>query len=189
MSSARASAVLVVLVALVAACAHQGTELVQPVGETHTTASSTGGAHPQGVDVPSAPIGVVVAEEVRRSCSLPQQRQRAPSFDVDSARLRPRGDDTLKRLAACILSGKLGDDPITIVGHTDPRGEASYNQQLGLYRAIAAKHYLVDLGVPAGRLSTDSLGAREARGTDEASWALDRTIELRMGPVPGEIPR
>jgi outer membrane protein OmpA-like peptidoglycan-associated protein len=175
------------LAVLAVACAHQGPELVQPVGETHTTASSTGGGRPQGVDVPNAPIAVVVAEEVRRACSLPVERRRAPSFDVDSARLRPRGEDTLARVAACIVSGKLGDESITVVGHTDPRGAPSYNQQLGLYRAVAAKQYLVDLGVPAARLSVESLGEREARGTDEASWALDRTIEIRTARGPGEI--
>lgn len=175
--------------ALAVACAHGGSELVQPVGETHTTASSTGGGRPQGVDVPNAKVSVVVAEEVRRACSLPLERRHTPTFELESARLKPRGEDTLARIAACVISGKLGDEPLTVVGHTDPRGEPSYNQQLGLYRAIAGKDYLVELGVPAGRLSTASVGEREAKGTDDASWALDRTIEIRMGRTPGDIPR
>jgi len=177
------------VVVLAVACIHRGPELVQPVGETHTTASSTGGARPQGVDVPNARVSVVVAEEVRRACSLPLERRHAPIFELDSARLRPRGEDTLARIATCVVSGKLGDEPLTVVGHTDPRGEPSYNQQLGLYRAIAGKDYLVELGVPAGRLSTASVGERESKGTDDASWALDRTIEIRMGRTPGDIPK
>jgi len=187
---AGATAALAVLATLAAACAHQGgPELAQPVGETHTTASSTGGGRPQGVDAPSAPIGVVLAEEVRRACNLVQERSRAPSFDLYSARLRPRGEDSLARVAACIASGKLDDAPLLVVGHTDPRGDSEYNQQLGLYRAIAAKQYLVDLGVPAGRLSAESVGEREATGTNEASWALDRIIEIRIGRGPGDIPK
>lgn len=173
---------------LSAACAHRSTDLVQPVGETHTTASSTGGARPQGIDQPSAPLSVTVDEAVRRGCSLPLDRQTtAPRFDMDSARLRPRGEDVLARIAACIVSGRLGDAPLTVIGHTDPRGSESYNRQLGEYRAIAAKQYLVDLGVPASRITVESRGEREARGTDEASWALDRRVEVRASRGPGDI--
>jgi peptidoglycan-associated lipoprotein len=129
----------------------------------------------------------VIAEDVRRACSLPLDRRHAAAFDLDSSRLRPRGEDMLARVAACIVSGRLGDETITVVGHTDPRGDTSYQQQLGLYRAIAGKQYLVDLGVPEGRISTESLGARESRGTDDASWALDRTIEVRIARGPGDF--
>lgn len=169
--------------------AMRGPDLVQPVGETHTTASATGGARAQGVDGPAAPIVVAVADEVRRACDLSTDRIRTSSFSVESARLRPRGDDTLARIAACVASGRLGDEPILLVGHTDPRGEPEYNRQLGEYRAIAAKQYLVELGISAGRIAVESRGARDAKGTDEASWARDRTIEIRIGRGPGDIPR
>jgi peptidoglycan-associated lipoprotein len=181
---------LVAAVALLATgCAKKGPDLVQPVGETHTTASSTGGGRPQGTDVPTSPIGIVLAEDVQRACSLPQDRSHAPSFALDSARLRARGEDILAKVAACVVSGRLGDEPLMVIGHTDPRGAAAYNQQLGLYRAIAAKQYLVELGVPASRISTESHGERDAKGTDEASWALDRTVEVRIGRGPGDIPQ
>lgn len=162
---------------------------MQPVGETHTTASATGGARPLGVDGPAAAALVTLSDDVRRACNLARGEPRASVFDIDAARLRPRGEDVLARVAACVVSGKLGDESLTLVGHTDPRGSPSYNEQLGLYRAIAAKQYLAVLGVPEERLVVDSAGERGARGTDEASWSLDRTIEIRMTRSPGDIPR
>ena len=40
---------------------------------------------------------------------------------------------------------------ITIEGHCDERGTAEYNLALGDRRALAAKNYLVSLGIPADR--------------------------------------
>ena len=175
------------LVGLSTSCIHRGPELAQPVGETHTTASSTGGGRPRGTDGPNASVGVVIGEDVRRACGVAPERQARPIFDVDSARLHPQGEDILAKVAACLLSGKL-QEPLRVIGHTDPRGEEPYNQQLGLYRAISAKQYLVDLGVPASKIDTESHGARDSKGTDEVSWALDRTIEVRIAVGPGDIP-
>jgi outer membrane protein OmpA-like peptidoglycan-associated protein len=155
--------------------------LVQPVGETHTTASSTGGARPQGQDSPSEPVGVVLTEQVRRACDLPEPSLETPQFDFDAAKLRPRGDDVLEGLATCVTRNRLGDATIRIVGHTDPRGTDEYNEQLGRYRALAARQHLVDLGVPSNRLVVESRGERNARGTDPESWARDRRIEINVG--------
>jgi peptidoglycan-associated lipoprotein len=47
---------------------------------------------------------------------------------------------------------------ITIEGHADERGTAEYNLALGERRALAARNYLVSLGIPADRLRTVSYG-------------------------------
>ena len=65
---------------------------------------------------------------------------------------------------------------VTIEGHSDERGTAEYNLALGERRALAARNYLVSLGVPADRLRTVSYGKEfpfEA-GHDEASWSKNR---------------
>ena len=129
-------------------------------------------------------MGVVIAEDVRRACDLPSTPHEAPRFDFDSARLRPRGEDVLVSVASCVARNRLGDAVLRVVGYTDPRGSAEYNEQLGLYRATAAKQHLVDLGVPAERIATDSRGERGSRGSDEASWALDRRVEIRLTDPP-----
>ncbi len=47
---------------------------------------------------------------------------------------------------------------ITVEGHCDERGTAEYNLALGDRRALAAKNYLVSLGIPADRIRTVSYG-------------------------------
>jgi peptidoglycan-associated lipoprotein len=53
---------------------------------------------------------------------------------------------------------KYGTWTITIEGHCDERGTAEYNLALAERRALAAKNYLVSLGVGAARLKTISYG-------------------------------
>ncbi len=65
---------------------------------------------------------------------------------------------------------------ITIEGHSDERGTAEYNLALGERRALAARNYLVSLGVPADRLRTVSYGKEFPfePGHDEGSWSKNR---------------
>ena len=65
---------------------------------------------------------------------------------------------------------------ITIEGHCDERGTAEYNLALGEKRALAAKTYLVSLGVPADRVRTVSYGKEFPfdPGHDEAAWSKNR---------------
>jgi peptidoglycan-associated lipoprotein len=65
---------------------------------------------------------------------------------------------------------------ITIEGHCDERGTAEYNLALGEKRALAAKTYLVSLGIPADRLRTVSYGKEFPfdPGHDEGAWSKNR---------------
>jgi peptidoglycan-associated lipoprotein len=65
---------------------------------------------------------------------------------------------------------------VTIEGHADERGTAEYNLALGERRALAARNYLVSLGIPADRLRTVSYGKEFPfdPGHDEAAWAKNR---------------
>ncbi len=65
---------------------------------------------------------------------------------------------------------------VTIQGHTDERGTREYNLALGERRAIAAKNYMVSLGVPASRINVVSFGKERpvALGSDEQAWAQNR---------------
>jgi peptidoglycan-associated lipoprotein len=65
---------------------------------------------------------------------------------------------------------------VTIEGHCDERGTTEYNLALSERRALAARDYLVALGIPVHRLRTVSYGEEfpfEA-GNDEAAWAQNR---------------
>jgi peptidoglycan-associated lipoprotein len=65
---------------------------------------------------------------------------------------------------------------VTVEGHCDERGTAEYNLALGERRAIAARAYLVSLGIAADRLRTVSYGKEFPfdPGHDEAAWAKNR---------------
>ena len=65
---------------------------------------------------------------------------------------------------------------ITIEGHCDERGTAEYNLALGEKRALAAKTYMVSLGIPADRLRTVSYGKEFPfdPGHDEGAWSKNR---------------
>jgi peptidoglycan-associated lipoprotein len=78
-----------------------------------------------------------------------------------------------------------------IVGHTDEQGTAEYNLALGQRRAAQVKRYLVSKGVDEGRFSTQSLGDSQpaVRGTDEASYQLNRRAEFQSSNVPGALTR
>jgi peptidoglycan-associated lipoprotein len=69
---------------------------------------------------------------------------------------------------------------VIIAGFTDERGTPEYNRGLGERRAQAAREYLVQQGVDAGKLQTVSFGAEMPAdaGSGEAAWAKNRRAEF-----------
>lgn len=65
---------------------------------------------------------------------------------------------------------------ITIEGHCDERGTAEYNLALGERRAVAARTYLLSLGIDGNRLRTVSYGKEFPfdPGHDEPAWSKNR---------------
>jgi peptidoglycan-associated lipoprotein len=65
---------------------------------------------------------------------------------------------------------------ITIEGHCDERGTAEYNLALGERRALAAKNYLISLGIPDARVKTVSYGDEFPfdRGHTDDAWSQNR---------------
>ena len=100
-------------------------------------------------------------------------------FEVDSDQLGT-GNAVIDDLA--LLFNARSDWTMTIVGHTDSVGEDVYNLELSLRRAAAVRDALVELGVPAERLRTEGLGARDPVFTNdsEEGRAQNRRIEFRI---------
>jgi peptidoglycan-associated lipoprotein len=94
-------------------------------------------------------------------------------FDVDSA-----GQQALNANAEILK--KYPTWVITIEGHADERGTAEYNLALGERRAMAARTYLLSLGIAADRLRTVSYGKEFPfdPGHDEAAWANNRRAQF-----------
>lgn len=124
---------------------------------------------------------VRLSEEIMRECRFPSAPQELPQFDVDKSSLRPRGRDVLADVANCLKDGPLQNRTITIIGRADARGTEAHNQELGASRADATRNYLMEKGVAANKLLVISRGEQGAVGTDEASMALDRRVDLVLG--------
>jgi len=79
-------------------------------------------------------------------------------FDFNSTVFRdPAGADaTLRVLAKAILSS---GDSVTLTGATSSEGTDAYNTQLSLDRADKVKSVLMQMGVPASRITTHGDGA------------------------------
>jgi peptidoglycan-associated lipoprotein len=77
---------------------------------------------------------------------------------------------------------KYGGWVVTIEGHSDERGSAEYNLALGERRALAAKSYLVSIGVGAERLRTVSYGKEFPfdPGHDEGAWSKNRRAHFML---------
>lgn len=95
-------------------------------------------------------------------------------FDFDRYDIRDDARATLTANARS-LKERMGIN-LLIEGHCDERGSEKYNLALGDRRANAAKNFLVDQGITAGRMDTISLGEERpfAEGHDETAWAQNR---------------
>ncbi len=101
-------------------------------------------------------------------------------FEFDSSALLPSAQQLLATKAELLNAN--GDINTTIGGHCDERGTDAYNMALGRQRAEAAKAYLVNMGVDAGRLTTISYGEEQPvdPGHDEAAWAQNRRAHFAI---------
>jgi outer membrane protein OmpA-like peptidoglycan-associated protein len=72
--------------------------------------------------------------------------------------------------------------------HTDSKGTDEYNQVLSNNRSMAAKNYLVNLGIDATRISTEagSKSAPVAANTeDDSGRKFNRRVELYIKDKAG----
>lgn len=117
---------------------------------------------------------ILLGEDVGGICAGP-----APYFDTANSKTESKSIATMQTLAECMISGPLRGKSIVLVGHTDPRGSAEYNDRLGAKRAAAVRNYLIDHGIAADRVKIETAGERTA-SSDPKDWATDRRVEVRV---------
>lgn len=106
-------------------------------------------------------------------------------FEFDRATLRKSEMGKLA-VVADHLKANPGD-ALLIEGHCDERGTEEYNRSLGERRALAAREYVVNLGVQADRIRTLSYGEDHPAvdSHDESAWSKNRRCEFgRLLPAP-----
>ena len=147
---------------------------------TPTTAPAT---PPPPPPPPAAPTPApaprpLTEEEIFARKSVDQLNAERPLddvyFDLDKFEIRDDARSSLQKDADWLK--KWTTAQITLEGHCDSRGSAEYNLALGSRRAAAVKDYLVNLGVPAGRVVVVSKGKEQPFCNDEneSCWQQNR---------------
>ena len=93
-------------------------------------------------------------------------------FDFNKYSIKSEFVPTLAEIADVMQ--KNPDIMLKIEGNTDIIGTEKYNMMLGEERAVAAKNYLVDHGVAANRISTESFGFSRPVATNSTEWGRAR---------------
>ena len=164
-----------------AACGKKTPPVARPAPPPMTTADSTGARPPAPPEPVAEPVLVPpepLATNSIASASLDDLNRNSPLkpvfFELDSNEIGEVAQAVLNENAAVMK--RYPTWTITIEGHADERGTAEYNLALGERRALAARAYLVTLGIPADRLKTVSYGKEFPfdPGHDEAAYGRNR---------------
>jgi len=182
MNDRRFVLVMVLLAATTLAACHKKTPPVARPAPPPTSTTSTTPAAPPSPPEPVREPPIVPPEPLRddaiSSASLDDLNKNSPLkpvfFELDSSDLSAVAQKSLDENAA--LLKRYASWAVTVEGHCDERGTAEYNLALGERRAIAARAYLVSLGIPAERLRTVSYGKEFPfdPGHDEGAWGKNR---------------
>jgi peptidoglycan-associated lipoprotein len=162
------------------ACAKKAPPIARPIppppgGSTTVTPPPEPPAPaPEPTTVPPEPV----AEDSIASGSIDDINRNSPLkpvfYGLDVAEVDVEGQKILQENAD--LLRRYSTWQISIEGHCDERGTAEYNLALGERRAVAARNYLVSLGIPADRVKTVSYGKEFPfdPGHSEEAWAKNR---------------
>jgi peptidoglycan-associated lipoprotein len=173
--------IAVVSVAAAAACGGKKPPVARPMPPPPAAAPAPP-PRPPAPPVPVAEPTIVppepVPEDAISSASLDDLNKNSPLkpvfYELDSSDLNAASQKVLDENAA--LLKKYSTWAVTVEGHCDERGTAEYNLALGERRAIAARAYLVSLGIAADRMRTVSYGKEFPfdPGHDEAAFTKNR---------------
>jgi peptidoglycan-associated lipoprotein len=173
--------VAVLAVFLAGACAKKKPPVARPTTPPPAGATGSGSrppTPPEPVREPQPVPPEPIASDSLSGTDIDTLNRNSPFqpvfFGLDQAEIDAPSQQVLNANAA--LMKKYPTWIVTIEGHSDERGTAEYNLALGERRALAARNYLVSLGIPADRLRTVSYGKEFPfePGHDEGSWSKNR---------------
>ena len=115
-------------------------------------------------------------------------------FDFDSAALKPKAIEQLKPLGEALSSADLGSGRYLIMGHTDAKGSAAYNQTLSEQRAASVRKYLVQrFPLQPDALISIGLGETQLKRPAEPNAGINRRVEISLllqplnAPAPKQV--
>jgi peptidoglycan-associated lipoprotein len=180
-----ASVALLGLALAVTACGKKEEPVVQPPPMT------SGGArfNQDSADAAARAAADRAAAEAARAAAAAAEAARAAlvneiaatiNFEYDQFDIRMADRDKLTRKVAIMRANPALR--IRIVGHADERGSDEYNLALGMRRAVAAKDFMVAIGIDASRVEVASLGEEVPLDptATESAWAANRRDEFEI---------
>lgn len=107
-------------------------------------------------------------------------------FDFDKADIRPDARPVLMKLASILVA--MRERRVSIIGHTDSKGNHDYNDRLSNRRAISVKTWLSEGGVTS-EMTTEGKGERfpvapnvmEGGIDDPKGRQLNRRVQFIIG--------
>jgi peptidoglycan-associated lipoprotein len=174
----RAATVSIVLLVLLVGCAKKQPPVARPMpppppdSQTLPPPPEPPAPVPEPTGVPPEPDDVIAGasiDDINRKSPL-----KPLFYNLDSAEIDGTGQRALQENADVLK--KYSSWQISVEGHCDERGTAEYNLALGERRAVAARNYLVSLGISADRIKTVSYGKEFPfdPGHDESAWSKNR---------------
>lgn len=101
-------------------------------------------------------------------------------FDFNSAGLRSGSRESLREMAG--VFEKYPNTRISVQGHTDSVGSATYNERLSERRAGSVERYLEDIGVSRSRVEAIGYGESQPRASNSSSTGRqkNRRVEIHV---------
>jgi peptidoglycan-associated lipoprotein len=105
-------------------------------------------------------------------------------FDFDKSAIKSTEQSKLEAVGDYLKNNSAA--AVRVEGNCDERGTEEYNRALGERRALAAREYLVHLGIGPDRVDTISYGEDKPAetGHDEAAWKKNRRDEFVLLTAP-----
>jgi OmpA-OmpF porin, OOP family len=131
---------------------------------------------------PPEPVVTAVPEPTPPPAPAPAPEKLSVQFSFNDAGFKA-DQQTDSRIAE--FTSWLAKNPtakLSITGHTDPVGEETFNNELGMKRAEALQRYILSLGIAADRLIVTSKGETEpaADNSTEEGRAKNRRTEITI---------
>jgi peptidoglycan-associated lipoprotein len=106
-------------------------------------------------------------------------------FEFDKSSIKSSEQPKLEDVANYLKAHSAA--AVKVEGNCDERGTEEYNRSLGERRALAAREYLVHLGIDASRVDTISYGEDKPMetGHNESAWSKNRRDDFVVLTPPG----
>lgn len=100
-------------------------------------------------------------------------------FDFDDARITASAQQSLRPLGEALADPRLAGARFALVGHTDGKGDATYNQGLSERRATAVKNHLVSMfGIAPTRLEAYGRGMKALKNAQDPFASENRRVQV-----------